>query len=67
MHTFYANDTEGCVKCYREDAPLNAEWIVSSDEEFVLNELAHVGSVSVYFKVTAEVYEAVLEVYNIYH
>lgn len=66
MYTFYANDTEGCVKCYREDAPFDTEWIVSSDEEFVLNELAHVGSDRVYFKVNAEVYEAVIETYNIY-
>ena len=66
MFTFYANDIEGCVKCYREDVPCNTAWIVSSDEEYVLNELAHLGSDRVYFKVSAEVYEAVIETYNIY-
>lgn len=65
--TFYANDIDGCVKCYPDDLPQGSNWIVSSNEDFVLNELAHVGSDSLYFKVTQEVYDAVLETYNIYN
>lgn len=67
MHTFYANDIEGCVKCFRDDAPLNTDWVISSDESAVLNVLAQLGNDTVYFKVTADVYDAVLEIYNIYH
>jgi hypothetical protein len=62
--TFYANDIDGCVKCYPEHG---SNWIVSSDADFVLNELAHVGSDSLHFKVTQEVYDAVLDTYNIYN
>lgn len=66
MFTFYANDIEGCVKCFREDAPLDVEWIGGGESD-ILKMLARIGSETVYFKVTAEVYEAVLEIYNIYH
>jgi len=65
--TFYANSIEGCVKCYPDELPAGGNWINSSDEEFVLNELARCGNETLYFKVTPEVYEAVLETYNIYN
>jgi hypothetical protein len=65
--TFYANNIEGCVNCYDDELPQGGSWIVSSDEDFVLTELAHVGSDSLHFKVTQEVYDAVLDTYNIYN
>lgn len=65
--TFYANSIEGCVKCYSDELPIGGNWIVSSDESDVLTWIDTVGNETLYFKVTAEVYEAVLEVYNIYH
>ena len=65
--TFYANSIEGCVKCYPDELPDGADWIVSSNADDVLAWLAECGTESEYYKVTPEVYEAVLETYNIYN
>ena len=64
--TFYANDIDGCVSCIPDDKPLNAQWFASSDTASVLDELAHIGRDTVYFRVSPDVYEDVLEIYNIY-
>ena len=65
--TFYVNREEGCVSCHPDEKPLCENWIVSSKERFTLREIekASAGIDSVYFKVTPEVYDAVLESHNI--
>jgi hypothetical protein len=65
--TFYANDIDGCVKCYPDDLPQGGNWINSSDPEDVLLILEDCGNETLFFKVTQEVYDAVLETYNIYN
>jgi hypothetical protein len=65
--TFYANSIEGCVKCYPDELPAGGNWINSSDPEDVLFILEDCGNETLYFKVTQEVYDAVLETYNIDH
>jgi hypothetical protein len=65
--TFYANDIDGCVKCYDDELPQGGNWINSSDPEDVLLILEDCGNETLFFKVTQEVYDAVLETYNIYN
>ena len=66
MKTFYANDIEGCVKCYDDEAPINTDWITCGSDT-VLKMLSHCTAETLYFKVSQEVYDDVLEIYNIYH
>jgi hypothetical protein len=66
IKTFYANSIEGCVKCQPDELPQGGNWIVSSTPDDVLNWLAECATESEYYKVTQEVYDAVLEIYNIY-
>jgi hypothetical protein len=64
--TFYANSNEGCISCKGDDLPDGGNWIISSTADDVLNWLEKCGTESEYYKVTQEVYDAVLETYNIY-
>jgi hypothetical protein len=65
--TFYANAIDGCVKCFPDELPAGGNWINSSDPEDVLFILEDCGNETLFFKVTPDVYEAVLETYNIYN
>lgn len=62
--TFYVNDVDGCVSCLPDEKPIGKNWL-NGDEDYVLNEIAHCGIERMYFKVSPEVFDAVLESHNI--